>query len=101
MVVLERAFDYRGDVELTLASGGTVSGYLFDRKRGAGLADSNVRVMDEKTGEKIAVKYADIRRIAFSPRDPAAGKSFETWVAKYIEKKKAGLAANIESEPLE
>ena len=99
--VLEKAFDYRGDVTLTLKDGSTVAGYLFDRRRGKALADSSIRLMGPVSDEKITVRYADIKHIAFSDRDPAAGKSFETWVKKYIEKKMAGERASIESEPLE
>jgi transcriptional antiterminator Rof (Rho-off) len=99
--VLEKAFDYRGDVALTLKDGKKVDGYLFDRRKGKGLADSTVRLMGAASDEKITVKYADIAHIAFSDRDPAAGKSFETWVKKYIEKKMAGEKASIESETLD
>jgi hypothetical protein len=103
--VLEKAFDFRGDVVLTLRDGRTVAGYLFDRRRGATPADSFVRVMvppgaGEAT-DRVTVAYADVRRIEFSARDPAAGKSFETWVKKYVEKKLRGERASIESEPLE
>ncbi|MBX3359743.1 MAG: hypothetical protein KF745_15095 [Phycisphaeraceae bacterium] len=106
MDVLEKAFDYRGDVTLHLADGRAVSGYLFDRRRGAGLADSTVRLMPAEAApgggnQKIGVRYSDIRRIEFSARDPAAGKSFETWVKKYIEKKTKGEVASIESESLD
>lgn len=101
MDVLEKAFDYRGDVTLTLRDGRTVAGYLFDRRKGRTTADSVVRVMGAASDEKISVKYADIAHVAFSDRDPAAGKSFETWVKKYVEKKLAGERASIESEPLE
>ena len=99
--VLEKAFDYRGDVTLTLKDGRTIAGYLFDRRRGKGLADSSVRLMGAASDEKITVKYAEIARIAFSDRDPAAGKSFETWVKKYVEKKLAVEKASIESETLD
>lgn len=99
--ILEKAFDYRGDVTLTLKSGATASGYLFDRTRGKTLADSAVRLLPPTSEERVTVRYADIRHIAFSDRDPAAGKSFETWVKKYVEKKLKGEKASIESEPLE
>ena len=99
--VLEKAFDYRGDVTLTLKDGSTIAGYLFDRRKGASLADSSVRLMGPVSDEKITVRYADIKHIAFSDRDPAAGKSFETWVKKYVEKKLAGEKASIESETLD
>ena len=32
---LEKAFDYRGDVKLTLRDGRVVHGYVFDRRPGA------------------------------------------------------------------
>lgn len=99
---IEKAFDFRGDVTLTLGDGRTVSGYLFDRQRGRGSADSFIRLMPSIPGEpNIKVAYTDIRRLAFSDRDPAAGKSFETWVKKYVEKKLAGEKASIESETLD
>ncbi len=37
---LEKAFDYRGDVTLTLRTGEVVEGYIYDRRHGAGLDDS-------------------------------------------------------------
>lgn len=101
MDVLEKAFDYRGDVTLTLADGQTVSGYLFDRRKGRGLSDSFARVMPASGEQMVSVAYADIRHVAFSDRDPAAGKSFDTWIKKYVEKKLAGEKASIESEPLD
>ena len=96
--VLEKAFDYRGDVTLTLKDGRTIAGYLFDRRKGKSLADSSVRLMGPVSDEKITVKYAEIKHIAFSDRDPAAGKSFETWVKKYVEKKLKGESANLFSD---
>ncbi len=99
--VLERAFDFRGDVTLTLRSGRTVSGYLFDRKRGRGINDSYARLMGAGSDEKVRIAYTDITHVAFSDRDPAAGKSFETWIRKYVEKKLAGEKASIESESLD
>jgi hypothetical protein len=99
---IERAFDFRGDVTLTLADGRTVSGYLFDRVRAASTGDSYIRLMPATAGDaNLKIRYAEIRRLAFSDRDPAAGKSFETWIKKYVEKKLAGEEASIESESLE
>jgi hypothetical protein len=99
--VLEKAFDYRGDVSLTLRDARVITGYIFDRRRGHGLDDSSVRLMASGSDDKITIAYTDIRHIAFSDRDPAAGKSFETWVKKYVEKKLAGEKASIESESLD
>jgi hypothetical protein len=87
---LEKAFDYRGDVTLTLKDGRTVSGYVFDRRMGASLADSAVRVIPANERVKVTVPYSDIAALAFTGRDTAAGKTFEAWVKKYWEKKAAG-----------
>jgi hypothetical protein len=46
--------------------------------------------MPKEGGGKVSVSYAEIARLAFTGRDTAAGKSWETWVKKYVEKKKAG-----------
>lgn len=102
--ILEKAFDFRGDVALVLHDGRTIAGYLFDRTRGRTPADSFVRLMPPPSPgqpDKVRVAYADIRSIAFSDRDPAAGKSFETWVRKYVEKKLKGERASIEAEALD
>ena len=87
---LEKAFDYRGDVTLTLKNGDVVHGYVFDRRTGASLQDSAVRVMPSDQRTKLTIPYADIAALAFTGRDNAAGKTFEAWVRKYWEKKAAG-----------
>lgn len=94
---LEKAFDYRGDVTITRKDGSVVQGYLFDRRTGATLADSLVRIMPT-TGGKLNISYADVAALAFTGRDTAAGKTFEAWVKKYWEKKAAG-ERNIQIEP--
>ena len=97
-VALEKAFDYRGDITITLKDGDKIEGYIFDRRTGTSLADSVVRLFPKTRDEKVAVKYADIARLEFTGKDTAAGKSFETWVKKYNEKKAAG-EKNIGIEP--
>ena len=98
---LEKAFDYRGDVTVTLKDGSTVAGYIFDRRSGSGLSDSYVRLMTADTGDKVRVAYADVARLEFTGRDAAAGRSWETWLAKYVEKKTKGQTASLEPEPLD
>ncbi len=44
---LEKAFDYRGDVTITRKDGTTVEGYIFDRRTGATLAESVVRLFPQ------------------------------------------------------
>jgi len=95
----EKAFDFRGDITLTRKDGSTVEGYLFDRNsKGKTLADCNVRLYPKTSDEKVKIAYSDVARIEFTGKDTAAGKSFETWVKKYNEKKKAG-EKNIGIEP--
>jgi hypothetical protein len=89
-VALEKAFDFRGDVTITKKDGSTIEGYIFDRRTGKTLADSTVRLFPKDKDEKVTVSYAEIAGLAFSGRDTAAGKSWETWVKKYQEKKAAG-----------
>ncbi len=86
----EKAFDYRGDVTLTLKDGRTVAGYVFDRRTGRTLAESAVRIMPATERTKLTIPYSDIAALAFTGRDTAAGKTFEAWVRKYWEKKAAG-----------
>ena len=45
---LEKAFDYRGDVTLTLKSGEKIEAYIFNRQTGATLADSWVQYFTPK-----------------------------------------------------
>jgi len=96
---LEKAFDYRGDVTITRKDGSKIEGYVFDRRSiGPALDDCHVRLFPKNGNDKIAVPYSDVARLEFTGKDTAAGKSFETWVKKYQEKKRAG-EQNIRLEP--
>ncbi len=87
---LEKAFDYRGDVTLTLKAGERVEAYIFNRHTGATLADSYLQYFTPKAADKRKVSYADIARLEFSGKDRAAGKHWEDWLKAYNEKKAAG-----------
>lgn len=87
---LEKAFDYRGDVTLTLKSGERFEAYIFDRKTGSTLADSYVRLFPVTSNEKRQITYGEIARLEFTGKDRAAGKHWEDWVQKYNEKKARG-----------
>jgi hypothetical protein len=87
---LEKAFDYRGDVTLTLKNGERVEAYIFNRIAGATLADSFVQYFTPKVNEKLRLSYAEIARLEFTGKDRAAGKHWEDWVKAYNEKKAAG-----------
>jgi hypothetical protein len=94
---IEQAFDYRGDVTVTLASGERIEGYIFDRENKTDPAASTLRIMT-KPGQKISIKYADVTQIAFTGRDMADGRSWEAWIKKYAERKASG-EKNIELVP--
>lgn len=101
-LALEKAFDYRGDIKLTLKDGRVIEGYVFDRRTAATLTESLVRVIPAKERTKVAISYAEIAALAFTGRDTAAGKSFEAWMKKYREKKAAGeTGIGIEPERLD
>jgi len=87
---LEKAFDYRDDVTLTLKSGEKIEAYIFNRSTGATLADSWVQYFTPKATDKRKVSYADIARLEFTGKDRAAGKHWEDWVKAWNEKKAAG-----------
>jgi hypothetical protein len=100
---LEKAFDYRGDLTITLKNGETIEGYIFDRRAETRhLQECTVRVIPKDRPGRISVRYSDIAALAFTGKDTAAGKSFEAWVKKYNEKKARGEDnIGIESEPLD
>jgi hypothetical protein len=101
-IALEKAFDYRGDVTLTLKDNSKVEGYVFDRVAGNSLANSFVRVMPKQANQKLKIAYADIAALAFTGKDTAAGKSWEAWVRKYWQKKASGEGLlSLEPESLE
>jgi hypothetical protein len=97
---LEKAFDYRGDITITRKDGTKVEGYLFDRRQAKTLSESLVRILPPN-GPRVNIPYSDIAALAFTGRDPAAGKSWEAWVRKYWEKKASGETAEIEPEELD
>ena len=89
---VEDAFDYRGDVTVTLKDGSQLEGYIFDR--GA----ARLRMMLRSDGKKVTLQHSEIEELAFTGRDMADGRSFEAWIRKYAERKAAG-DQNIELVP--
>lgn len=87
---LEKAFDYRGDVTITLKSGETIEAYIFNRHTGATLADSWVQYFAPNVDAKQKAFYSQIARLEFTGKDRAAGKHWEDWVKAYNERKAAG-----------
>ena len=100
---LERAFNYRGDVTLTLKSGEKIEGYIFDRRgEGQALDKCEVRVFPRHKNEKVSVKYSEIAALEFTGRDAAAGKHFHHWIKAYRERKARGEKdISLHPEPLD
>ncbi|MFW6060811.1 MAG: hypothetical protein ACODAQ_11570 [Phycisphaeraceae bacterium] len=92
---VEIAFDYRGDVTIDLHDGRSIEGFVYDRQErpGQGLV---VRVMPTDGSDRLTLPADQIARLVCSGKDPAAGRSFETWIKKYAEKKMRGEQANFE-----
>ncbi|ABF40017.1 hypothetical protein Acid345_1014 [Candidatus Koribacter versatilis Ellin345] len=99
----DKAFDFRGDLTITLKTGDSVEGYVFDRRaESADLSECTVRLYPKNSAEKMSIRYSDIAALSFTGKDSAAGKSFEAWVKKYNEKKAAGEKnIGIDAEPLD
>jgi hypothetical protein len=93
---IEMAFEYRGDVTITCRDlPRPIQGYVFDRRDGATPRDSALRLIPGDGSPRVSIAYDRIRRIEFSGRDTAEGKSFQTWMRHYLERKLAGQAANL------
>jgi hypothetical protein len=63
--------------------------------------ESAIRILLPDGDERVLIRIDDISALTFSGRDTAQGKSFDTWMKKYVQKKMAGESANIESESLD
>ena len=95
---VDSAFDYRGDVTIEVEGGEKYEGYVYNRD---GECAEPWAVMMLKGGGEQKIRYAEIVGLAFSGKDPAAGRTWESWLKRYAEKKLKGEAANLDSESLE
>ncbi|HEX6725872.1 MAG TPA: hypothetical protein VF078_00875 [Nitrospira sp.] len=91
---VELAFDYRGDVTLSLKSGESLTGYLFNRQVAGDHSYLELFPVDQQNPQRIA--YQSIESIAFTGEDTANGKSWEAWVSKKDSERRAE-AAKIEA----
>ena len=78
--VIDRAFDYRGNVTLDLVDGGELMGYLFNRNAYA--REPFVQLFDAAGNGPLTFRYADIRAIRFTGKDTAAGNSYAAWLER-------------------
>jgi len=97
--LVEQALDYRGDVTLRLRDGQSIEGYVYDRRFDG--AQPCMRLLPLDGGARRTVPLADVVGIEFTGRDMAAGKSWETWVKNYREKKARGEKADLHPESLD
>lgn len=97
---LDAIVAYRGDVTIVRrdAPDEPLEGYVFDCERRDPVDDTVVRLLPKSGASRVSIPLGAIASIEVSGRDTAAGKSFETWVRKYAEKKLAGLPANIDPD---
>jgi len=91
---IDKAFDYRGDVTLTLANE-TLECFMFNRDAAA--RPPRVEVFIKGSDEPRVIPYADVTAIAFSGKDTANGKSWDAWVNKKQSERDAE-AARIKAE---
>lgn len=89
--LIEKAFDYRGDVTVDLKDGRQVAGYLSNRnfKGAAHCREPFIELMVADQPELACIPCREIASIRLTGEDTAAGKSWEEWVAKQEAKKKS------------
>ena len=76
--LIEKAFDYRGDVTFDLKDGKSVEGYIFNR-------DPQKQILQAFLKGESAPRqfsYSEISDIRFTGENTAAGKSWEEWKKK-------------------
>jgi hypothetical protein len=93
--LVEKAFDYRGDVTLQLKDGRSLVGYVFNREHQGSKRCSEpfLELMPSTSPDKVPFKYSEISTIQFTGEDTAAGKSWDEWMVKEEAKKKAAVSA--------
>src|ERR1051326_5161558 len=62
---LEKAFDYRGDIALTLKNGKKIEGYIFDRRSGKSLSDSCVRLFPAGSDQRSEEHTSELQSHSF------------------------------------
>jgi hypothetical protein len=76
---IDKAFDYRGDVTLTLTNE-QLECFIFNREPKA--MPPRIQVFIKGSEEPRLIPYADVLAIAFTGKDTADGKSWDAWVNK-------------------
>ncbi|MBI3269365.1 MAG: hypothetical protein HYZ53_10125 [Planctomycetes bacterium] len=94
---IDRAFDYRGDVTLTLADGTVLECYVFNRNAKA--SPPFVQVYPKDDAAARTIPYDQVVGVRFSGRDPASGASWESWLRNYESRHAKAAAPEAAAEP--
>jgi hypothetical protein len=89
--VIDRAFDYRGNVTVHRQDGSVIVGYLFNRN--AQVAAPYIQMFDADGSGPFSILYAEIQAISFTGKDPAAGNSYTAWLERKAAAKAEGKPA--------
>jgi hypothetical protein len=76
--VIDKAFDFRGNVTVVRTDGSETEGYLFNRNADAPVPF--VQMFDLSGEGPHTIPYREIRAIRFTGRDTAAGNSYAAWL---------------------
>jgi hypothetical protein len=76
--IIDKAFDYRGNVTVVKTDGSEAVGYLFNRNPDA--REPFVQMFDVDGAGPFTIAYREIRTIRFTGRDTAAGNSYAAWL---------------------
>ena len=68
--LVERAFQFRGDVTVWTDDGCSVTGYLFNRNASA--SEPFVQLFEAHTGHEVRIPYGSITQLQFTGRDAAS-----------------------------
>lgn len=75
--IIDKAFDYRGNVTVVKVDGSETAGFLFNRNPDA--AEPFVQMFELDGAGPLTIPYHAIRTIRFTGRDTAAGNSYAAW----------------------
>jgi hypothetical protein len=89
--VVDLAFDYRGNTTVVRTDGTELEGYVFNRDADA--PEPFLQVFDVAGGGPHTIRYAEIRTIRFTGKDPAAGNSYAAWLRRRADERAAHARA--------
>jgi len=78
--IVDRAFDYRGDVTVVKTDQSEVVGYVFNRDRHA--PEPFIQMFEVTRTDPVVIRYSEIQSIRFTGKDPAAGTSYAAWLRR-------------------